>query len=45
MTQSKLQIKNIKLFYIYAALLLYVVGTPRSSFEMIPKDVQVGVGG
>ena len=30
MTQSKSQIKNSKLFYMYAALLLYVVGTPRS---------------
>ena len=30
MTQSKLQIKNSKLFYMYAALLLQVVQTPRS---------------
>ena len=30
MTQSKSLIKNSKLFYMYAALLLYVVQTPRS---------------
>ena len=30
MTQSKLPIKNSKLFYMYATLLLQVVWTPRS---------------
>ena len=30
MTQSKLRIKNSKLFYMYLALLLQVVQTPRS---------------
>ena len=39
MTQSKSQIKNSKLFYMYAALLLYVVQTPRSWFKWIPKDL------
>ena len=43
MTQSKLSIKNSKLFYMYVALLMQVVQTPSSSFEMIPKDVPVGV--
>ena len=38
-TQSKLRIKNSKLFYMYVALLLQVVGTPRSCFELIPKDL------
>ena len=39
MTQSKSPIKNSKLFYMYAALLLNVVGTPRIWFELIPKDL------
>ena len=39
MTQSKSPIKNIKLFYMYAVLLLQVVWTPRSWFELIPKDL------
>ena len=29
MTQSKLAIKNSKLFYMYVGLLLYVVGNPE----------------
>ena len=29
MTQSKMSIKNSKLFYMYVALLLYVVGNPE----------------
>ena len=29
MTQTKLPIKYIKLFYMYAAFLLYVVGHPE----------------
>ena len=40
MTQSKSLIKNSKLFYMYAALLLYVVQTPRSWFELIPIDTR-----
>ena len=34
MTQSKSWIKNRKLFYMYAALLLQVVWTPRSWFKL-----------
>ena len=30
MTQTKSAIKNSKLFYMYVALLLYMVGTARS---------------
>ena len=32
MTQSKLPIKNSKLFYMYVALLLKVVGNPKVDF-------------
>ena len=39
MTQSKSWIKNSKLFYMYVALLLQVVQTPRSWFKWIPKDL------
>ena len=39
MTQSKSLIKNSKLFYMSAVLLLQVVWTPRSWFKWIPKDL------
>ena len=39
MSQSKSPIKSSSLFYMSAALLLQVVGTCRSWFELIPKDV------
>ena len=38
-TQNKLSIKNSKLFYMYAALLLQVAPTPSSWFKWIPKDL------
>ena len=40
MTQSKSWTQNSKLFYMYVALLLQVVQTPRSWFKWIPKDLQ-----
>ena len=40
MAQSKLPIKNGKLFYMYAVLLLLLVGIPRSWFELIPTDLR-----
>ena len=39
MTQSKSLIKNSKLFYMYAVLLLQVVWTPRTWFKWTPNDL------
>ena len=40
MTETKSTIKNSKLFYMYVALVFLVVGTPRSLFELISKDLE-----
>ena len=40
MAQTKSTIKNSKLFYMYVALVFYVVGMPRSLFELIPNDLE-----
>ena len=40
MAQTKSTIKNSKLFYMYVALVFLIVGTLRSLFELIPKDLE-----